>query len=242
MIEIGETLRRIREDCSLTLKEVCEELKPDVSISQDFLSKVENGFRTPQPELIRGLSKVYELPTLIDFYYEIRLHNLLEEHPKPKKLLRKVVKNWDSEPTFHKTSPRSVSGNLPLKDSRRYVRGGRNGKVKGFDFYPNEKGELTPKERKTLLQKSKNWMFPDELDGSLTDIEIVDSWNEFYESNGHSITEFREKWEREFLPSKEEEKKEQRKSKHSVETKKPIDSGSLWSRFTKKERDLKDLG
>jgi transcriptional regulator with XRE-family HTH domain len=110
MIEIGSTLREIREGCSYSLKQLSTELKPYLTVSIDFLSKVENGYRNPTLQLIEGLSKVYELPSLIDFYYTVELHNQLSEHPNPKKLIRKVLKEWDTEPTFSDTSPKSITG------------------------------------------------------------------------------------------------------------------------------------
>ena len=73
MPSIGSELRRLREDCFLTLKEVSEE----VDVSTDFLSKVEKGDRNPSIELIQRLSSFYELPQLIDFYYEVELSKLL---------------------------------------------------------------------------------------------------------------------------------------------------------------------
>jgi hypothetical protein len=51
-----------------------------------------------------------------------------------------------------------------------------------------------------------------ELDKTHTDLEIVDSWNEFYDKYGHHFPEFKRKWEREFLPTKEEENKRIRES------------------------------
>jgi transcriptional regulator with XRE-family HTH domain len=60
MNEIGSILRKNREDCSLSLKQLRDELKHyHISVSIDYLSKVEKGTRNPTPQLIEGLSKVY---------------------------------------------------------------------------------------------------------------------------------------------------------------------------------------
>lgn len=213
---------------------------------------MENGYRNPTLQLIEGLSKVYQLPSLIDFYYTVELHNQLSEHPNPKKLLRRVLKEWDTEPTFTDTSPKSITGLNHLKPIPKYIRGGKYGKVKGFDFYIGENERLQPKHRRILLDKSQNYMMNvptdrinklslenGELDSSLTDIEIMDMWNEFYDQWGHSFPEFREKWEREFLPSKEEERKQTHLNPTEVE---PQPNGSdLVKRFLKSKNDTTNL-
>lgn len=257
MIEIGQTLREIRESCSLSLKQISDELKPYITVSIDFLSKVENGYRNPTLQLIEGLSKVYQLPSLIDFYYTVELHNQLSEHPNPKKLLRKVLKEWDTEPTFSDTSPKSITGLNNLKPIPKYIKGGKYGKVKGFDFYIGENEKLQPKHRRILLEKCQKYMMNKptdrlvissllkpflengELDKTHTDFEIVSDWNEFYDQWGHSFPEFREKWEREFLPSKEEEKKLSLKTKESSKDVEPQSDGSDWvDKFLKPKKKL----
>jgi hypothetical protein len=181
----------------------------------------------------------------------------LEEHPNPKKLLRKVLKEWDWEPNFTDTSPKSKWGLNGLKPTSKYSHGGMYGKVKGYDFYLREDGTLQPKHRRILLEKCQKYMMnvptvridilnleDGELDKTHTDLEIVDSWNEFYDRWGHHFPEFREKWEREFLPSKEEEEIQIRKSKKNntdTETIEPISSGIL-KRFQKPTQDLSHLG
>lgn len=257
MNELGSELRRIREDCSLTLKEVVVELKPTISITTDFLSKVEKGERNPSPQLIEGLSRVYELPSLIEFYYHYRIRNelgtLLSQHPNPTKLLRKVLKEWENPLVFNQTSPKSKWGLNGLSHVSRYVKGGRRGKVKGYDFYLTKNDTLQPKHRKILLEESQLWMMnipsvsiqsplkgDGELDGSLTDLEIVDSWNEFYDQWGHSIPKFREKWNREFLPSDETQKKHHRNSLKVEEESKMDEVNSFLKR--KSNPDVRYLG
>jgi len=259
MSDIRPILRRIREGCSFSLEDVSEGLKPEISISGDYLSKVERYTRPLTPQLIEGLSKVYELPTLLDYYYELELRNLLEEHPNPKKLLRKVLKEWDEPVEFNETSPKSKWGLNGLKDPSKYKHGGKNGKVKGYDFYLREDGTLQPKHRKILLDECQNWMMnvpssridkPNlengELDRTHTDLEIVDSWNEFYDKYGFHFPKFKRKWEREFLPSKEEEGIQNRKSKKKptqseVEPQK-IKISDILKRFHKPNTDGSDLG
>ena len=103
-------------------------------------------------------------------------------------------------------------------------------KFLGFDFYIQCNEKLSRKNRETLLNKSENYlcsiyhslpMSLDEkinrgisngVDGSLTDLELLDEWNSIYERYGYLIPDFRDKWEKKFLkgdtksykPSKDE--------------------------------------
>ena len=205
-MSLGSELRRIREDCGLTLKEVSSE----IGVTIDHLSKIENDYRKPSLTHINRLSELYELPDLVDYYYEEEITKLTDDHPDTQKLLEKIVKrmkNPDRNP-FNLDSPKSKWGKSPdLNDVRRYVKGGRFGKVKGFDYYPNENGKLTKKQRETILNDSRNWMGQDEIDSGMSDEEIIGYWNDFYDQNGHSIPEFKKKWEREFIRGYEREGK-----------------------------------
>ncbi len=90
-------------------------------------------------------------------------------------------------------------------------------KFLGFDFYIQCNEKLSLKNRETLLNKSENYlcsiyhsltMSLDEkinkgisngLDGSLTDLELLDEWNSMYERYGYLIPDFKDKWEKKFL-------------------------------------------
>ena len=90
-------------------------------------------------------------------------------------------------------------------------------KFLGFDFYIQCNEKLSRKNRETLLNKSENYlcsiyhslpMSLDEkinrgisngLDGSLTDLELLDEWNSMYERYGYLIPDFKDKWEKKFL-------------------------------------------
>jgi transcriptional regulator with XRE-family HTH domain len=52
---IGQTLRRLREKKQIGIKTVGKAL----DISYSYISKVENGHRTPSPELVERLSNLY---------------------------------------------------------------------------------------------------------------------------------------------------------------------------------------
>jgi len=90
-------------------------------------------------------------------------------------------------------------------------------KFQGFDFYIQCNEKLSRKNRETLLTKSENYlgsiyhslpMSLDEkinkgisngLDGSSTDLELLDEWNSMYERYGYLIPDFKDKWEKKFL-------------------------------------------
>ena len=90
-------------------------------------------------------------------------------------------------------------------------------KFLGFDFYIQCNEKLSRKNRETLLTKSESYlgsihhslpMSLDEkinkgisngLDGSLTDLELLDEWNSMYERYGYLIPDFKDKWEKKFL-------------------------------------------
>lgn len=90
-------------------------------------------------------------------------------------------------------------------------------KFLGFDFYIQCNEKLSRKNRETLLTKSEKYlgsifhslpMSLDEkinkgisngLDGSSTDLELLDEWNSMYERYGYLIPDFKDKWEKKFL-------------------------------------------
>lgn len=90
-------------------------------------------------------------------------------------------------------------------------------KFLGFDFYIQCNEKLSQKNRKILLEKSEDYLgsiyytlnistkekinkgISNELDCSLTDLELLEEWNPMYERYGYLIPDFKEKWERTFL-------------------------------------------
>ena len=90
-------------------------------------------------------------------------------------------------------------------------------KFLGFDFYIQCNEKLSRKNRETLLTKSENYLssighslpmtleekinrgISSGLDGSLTDLELLDEWNSIYERYGYLIPDFKDKWEKKFL-------------------------------------------
>jgi len=102
---------------------------------------------------------------------------------------------------------------LVPRTKRGYIVGGRGGKVKGFNFYFYE-DKLKPYQRRILLSKSEKHIDSittsidisteglmksniEYLDSSLTDSELMDTWNRLYDEYGYLMSDFRDKWERE---------------------------------------------
>ena len=89
-------------------------------------------------------------------------------------------------------------------------------KFLGFDFYLQCNEKLSRKNRETLLTKSEHYLgsiyhtlpmsledkikkgISDELDGSLTDLELLEEWNSMYEKYGYLIPELKDKWEKKY--------------------------------------------
>ena len=103
---------------------------------------------------------------------------------------------------------------LPLKPKqirREYIRGGKNGKVFGFEFYLISDMKLMPKHRMILLLKSENYISQiieehskysldnsicniSFLDSNDSDLELLENWNKFFVMYGYRFNDFEEKW------------------------------------------------
>lgn len=118
---------------------------------------------------------------------------------------------------FEKKINKYIGNDVPLPKKikppkRSYVKGGVGGKVYGFDFYLRD-DKLYPKQRNILLKQSENYIgFMEHeqtstkgsenldrvnvtyLDPSLTDIENVETWNNFFQQYGMRFPEFQDKW------------------------------------------------
>jgi len=102
---------------------------------------------------------------------------------------------------------------LPLKPKpikREYVKGGKNGKALGFNYYLISDQKLLPKYRRLLIERSENYISQiidekikldphcyidiSELDTDASDSELVEEWNIFFEKYGCRFKEFEEQW------------------------------------------------
>lgn len=90
-------------------------------------------------------------------------------------------------------------------------------KFLGFDFYLQCNERLSRRNRETLLTKSEDYLssiyhslqlplndkinkgITNELDSSLTDIELLEIWNPIYKSYGYLIPDLKGKWEKRYL-------------------------------------------
>lgn len=123
---------------------------------------------------------------------------------------------------FDKNVKKYIGDNIPLPLKVKPIKnintkGGKFGKVKGFDYYL--RGEkLFPKQRKILLSRSEDYIAKiaheqsdikggmdkidlinlNYLDPDLTDLEIIEDWNNFFDNYGFRFPEFQDKWMREF--------------------------------------------
>lgn len=102
---------------------------------------------------------------------------------------------------------------LPLKPKpikRIYVKGGKNGKVLGFNYYMISDQKLLPKHRKSLVILSEDYISQiidekiklnphcyidiSELDIDASDSELVEEWNLYFEKYGYRFPEFEKQW------------------------------------------------
>ena len=75
-MNIGKTIRNIRkEQIGLNQKELSTEL----GITQSYLSQIENGNRVPSMDLIVEISKFFEVPTSILFWFSTDVKDVREE-------------------------------------------------------------------------------------------------------------------------------------------------------------------
>ena len=128
------------------------------------------------------------------------------------KSIKDYLKSKGSEP---QNGSEPISFWISEKIKRKNIKGGRFGKVKGFNFYiqPNEK--LKPCERRKLLRLSdvyisnlidsftnvgvkveKIQITLNHLDPQNTDLELVEEWNLIYDSYGCQIPQLKDRWER----------------------------------------------
>lgn len=98
-------------------------------------------------------------------------------------------------------------------------------KFLGFNFYLQCNEKLSRKNRETLLTKSEVYLgiiyhclnistddkirkeISNELDGNLTDFELLEEWNSMYERYGYLIPDFKDKWEKSYLKKEPNNKK-----------------------------------
>jgi transcriptional regulator with XRE-family HTH domain len=93
-ISFGETIRKLREENNLLLREVSAKLEIDASI----LSKIENNNRVAKKELVKKFSKIYKVDynELLIIWFSDKIVNELKDENNIEEILRiaeKKIKN-----------------------------------------------------------------------------------------------------------------------------------------------------
>lgn len=205
---LGKLLLQLREMNGLSQSEVGKR----VGVKSDFISKLERGERNTTPQIIGKLSEVYGVDSneLLNVYHSEVILQQLDSVEDIKPIFDLVESRKKGDSTFQ--LPSSITkGNIGLlKDRRKYVKGGRYGKVEGLNLYPKKNGKLTKGDRQTLFTKSEHYISfiieklyqgvstedlvnknLDHLDPSLTDEENITIWNSFYDTYSNQIPEFK---------------------------------------------------
>jgi hypothetical protein len=89
-----------------------------------------------------------------------------------------------------------------------YKKSGKWGKLKGFEYYLRSENKIRPNQREDFLIKSEGYIgiineisttqYP-YMDSSMSDIELMEIWNDIYHQWGWAIDEFRDRWVKEKL-------------------------------------------
>jgi hypothetical protein len=89
-----------------------------------------------------------------------------------------------------------------------YKKSGKWGKLKGFEYYLRSENKIRPNQRRDFLLKSEGYIgiineisttqYP-YMDSSMSDIELMEIWNDIYHQWGWVIDEFRDRWVKEKL-------------------------------------------
>lgn len=166
--------------------------------------------------------------------------------------IRSVNESMCDRILFDKSIKNFIGPNVPLpvkekKIKREYVKGGKGGKILGFNFYMQRNDKLLKKQRKILLQKGNEYISEvidklnkrfeiDELDPISNDWEIMETWNKFYTDYGYLVSEFKSDIENKLLKEYEKEY-----SKYEEENKKEITPLKIEFNFNKKKK-IVDMG
>jgi hypothetical protein len=195
-----------------------------------------------------GFNKLHQLSNKGDKRWKEYFQNNGKVYLK----LRSVKESMCDRIIFHKSIKKYIGQDIPLpvktkEVKREYVKGGKGGKVLGFNFYIQRNEKLLKKQRKILIEKGSDYISEVEnkynshllisnLDPKFNDLELMETWNQFYIQYGILIPEF--KTEIENRLSKEYEKEY---SKYEDVNKKDITPLKIEFGFNKK-KPLVDMG
>lgn len=226
-----------------------EKLKsPTLKQKLEGCSKVLYNKRTHFTARELGFNKLHQLSNKGEKRWKEYFNNNGKVYLK----LRSVKESMCDRIIFQKSIKKYIGQDIPLpvklkEVKREYVKGGKGGKVLGFNFYIQRNGKLLKKEREILLRKGDSYIedvqgyLPNSirltnLDKTLTDDEIVGCWNDFYTEYGRMVPEFTEQFDRNLAREYEREVK-----KYKNVEKKEITPLKIEFNFNKK-KPLVDMG
>ena len=158
-----------------------------------------------------GYNSIHQLKVLSKKRWEeyyLRGGNLyLQKYSTNLPFYKRIILDKIALELLKKGSPKPQK---PKKVKRGYVKGSLCGKANGLNLYIQKNDKLTKKDRTKLLMKSENYIsvinegLPNSqkhshLDPSLTDLENIDIWNEFFLKFGNYFTDLRNRWETIYL-------------------------------------------
>lgn len=226
-----------------------EKLKsPTLKQKLEGCSKVLYNKRTHFTARELGFNKLHQLSNKGDKRWKEYFNNNGMVYLK----LKSVKESMCDRIIFQKSIKKYIGQDVPLpvkikEVKREYVKGGKGGKVLGFNFYIQRNEKLLKKQRKMLIEKGSDYISEVEnkynnhllisnLDPKFNDLELMETWNQFYIQYGILIPEF--KTEIENRLSKEYEKEH---SKYEDVNKKDITPLKIEFGFNKK-KPLVDMG
>jgi len=196
-MNIGSKLKELRTNFGLSLQQVSEY----IGISTDMMSKIERGERKPTIQNLKRLTICYNLheDDLFIYYYSEEIYEMLNKMEIKNTILKEVRKKFVDEGYEYRI--RNTNPLKPEKVRKKRVTMGGGNRVKGFGYYIRGNDKLSKKNRETLITRGEHYMGiinNGELDPSLTDYEIVNEWNEFFDEYGYRFPEFEKEWRKKY--------------------------------------------
>ena len=158
-----------------------------------------------------GYNSIYQLNVLSkkrwEVYYKKGGNIYIQKYSTKLPFYKRIILDKIALKLLKKGTPKPQK---PKKVKRGYVKGSLCGKANGLNLYIQKNDKLTKKDRIKLLTKSENYIsvinegLPNSqkhshLDPSLTDLENIDIWNEFFQKFGNYFTDLRNRWETIYL-------------------------------------------
>ena len=161
-----------------------------------------------------GYNSIYQLNVLSkkrwEVYYKKGGNLYIQKYSTKLPFYKRIILDKIALKLLKKGTPKPQK---PKKVKRGYVKGSLCGKANGLNLYIQKNDKLTKKDRTKLLMKSENYISVineglsnsqkhSHLDPSLTDLENIDIWNEFFLKFGNFFTDLRKRWEGIYLNDK----------------------------------------